>query len=72
VTVSVRAAMRIGMAAFFAAGFVLHLRAADAMVAITPDWVPYPREVVYATGVLELIGAVMLLVPRLQRMISCS
>jgi uncharacterized membrane protein len=58
--------MRIGMAAFFAAGFVLHLRAVDAMVAITPDWVPLPREVVYATGVMELIGAVMLLVPRLQ------
>ena len=65
--ISIRAVMRIAMAAFFAAGFVLHLKAADALVAITPDWVPFPRAVVLATGVLELIGAASLLVPRLRR-----
>ena len=35
--------MRLVMAAFFAAGFVLHVTAVDALVAITPDWVPAPR-----------------------------
>jgi len=64
---SIRAVMRIVMAAFFAAGFVLHVKAADALVAITPDWVPFPRAVVLATGVLELIGAASLLAPRLRR-----
>ena len=66
-TLSIRAVMRIVMAAFFAAGFVLHVKAADALVAITPDWVPFPRAAVLATGVLELIGAASLLVPRLRR-----
>ena len=59
--------MRIAMSMFFAAGFVLHLLATDRLVAITPDWVPYPREIVLITGVIELAGAVALLVPRLRR-----
>ena len=64
---SIRAVMRIVMAAFFAAGFVLHLRATNALVAITPSWVPFPREVVLATGVFELVLAVSLLIPRLRK-----
>jgi uncharacterized membrane protein len=59
--------MRIAMSMFFAAGFVLHLLAMDKLVAITPDWVPYPREVVLITGMIELAGAVALLVPGLRR-----
>lgn len=59
--------MRIVMAAFMLAGFVLHFRATEKLVAITPDWVPFPREVVLATGVLELILTITLLVPRLRK-----
>ena len=59
--------MRIAMAVFLAAGFVLHLKATDQLVAITPGWVPYPREVVLITGLIELAGAVALLVPGLRR-----
>ena len=59
--------MRIAMSMFFAAGFVLHLLATDKLVAITPDWVPFPREVVLITGVIELAAAVALLVPGLRR-----
>jgi uncharacterized membrane protein len=59
--------MRIVMAAFLLGGFVLHFRATDKLVSITPDWVPFPREVVLATGVLELILAITLLVPRLRK-----
>jgi uncharacterized membrane protein len=66
-TLSARAVMRWIMAAFFLAGFVLHLRATDSLIAITPDWVPCPRAAVYLTGVIELIGAVSLLIPRLRR-----
>jgi len=62
-----RGVMRIAMAVFFAAGFVLHLLATDKLVAITPDWVPYPREVVLITGLIELAGAIALLVPGLRR-----
>ena len=52
---------------FFAAACVLHLRATDALVAITPDFVPFKREVVIVTGFLELLGGLALLVPRLRR-----
>ena len=62
-----RGVMRIAMSVFFAAGFVLHLLATDRLVAITPDWVPYPREVVLITGMIELAAAVALLVPGLRR-----
>ncbi|HEX3708856.1 MAG TPA: DoxX family protein [Pseudolabrys sp.] len=61
-----RAVMRWIMAAFFIGGCVMHFRATGSLVAITPDWVPYPRAVVYATGIVELIGGVALLVPRLR------
>jgi uncharacterized membrane protein len=65
---STRAVMRIVMSAFMLGGFVLHFRATDALVAITPDWVPFPRDVVLATGVLELIFAAALLIPRLRKL----
>jgi uncharacterized membrane protein len=58
--------MRAVMALFFIGGFVLHIKSVDALVSITPGWVPYPREVVFITGVLELLGGVALLVPRLR------
>jgi uncharacterized membrane protein len=64
---STRAVMRMVMAAFFAAGFVLHFLAASELVAITPDWVPFPRDVVFATGILELALAFALLIPRLRK-----
>jgi uncharacterized membrane protein len=66
--ISARAVMRIVMAAFMLFGFVLHLRATEKLVAITPDWVPFPHEVVLATGVLELIFAVALLIPRWRKL----
>jgi uncharacterized membrane protein len=66
-TLSVRALMRVIMAAFMLGGFVLHFRATDKLIAITPDWVPFAREVVLAIGVLELILAFTLLVPRLRK-----
>ena len=59
--------MRIVMAAFLVGGFALHFGATDKLVEITPDWVPLAREVVLATGVLELILAFTLLAPRLRK-----
>lgn len=67
VQISIRGVMRIVMAAFLLFGFVLHFRATDKLVAITPDWVPFPREIVLATGLLELILAATLLIPSLRK-----
>jgi uncharacterized membrane protein len=61
-----RAVMRWIMAAFFAGGCILHFRATDSLVAMTPEWVPFPREVVLITGILERAGGVALLMPRLR------
>ncbi len=52
------------MAAFYAVAGIVHLCAPDAFLAITPDWVPFPREVILATGVCEICGAAGLLIPR--------
>jgi uncharacterized membrane protein len=60
------------LAAFFIAGFVLHFKATDAMISITPAWVPYPRAVVWFTGVLELLGALGLLLPRTRWLAGAS
>jgi uncharacterized membrane protein len=59
-----RAAIRWIMAAFYAVAGVGHLLRPEAFV---PDWVPFPREVILATGVCELVGAAALLTVRLRR-----
>ena len=60
--------MRLVMAAFYGAFGVVHLVTPDAMLPIVPDAVPFPREVILATGVCEIAGAVALLTPRLRRL----
>ena len=64
---TLRTVLRLVMAVFFLGGFVLHMTAVDALVAITPDWVPFPRAVALITGWLELAGAIGLLLPRTRR-----
>ena len=61
-----RAIMRVAMAAFFTAGGIAHIMTPDPFLAITPDWVPFPREVVFATGLLEIAGSIALMTPRLR------
>ncbi len=63
-----RAVMRYVIAAFFAAGFVLHMAAPGALTRITPDWVPAPYAVALITGWLELAGAIGLLWPLTRRL----
>jgi uncharacterized membrane protein len=58
--------MRWLMVAFFVGGFLLHIAAPDAVLRITPDWVPFPHAVILFTGIVELAGAIGLLVPRLR------
>jgi uncharacterized membrane protein len=64
---TLRTVLRVLMVAFFLGGFVLHMTAVNALVAITPDWVPFPRALVLVTGWLELAGAVGLLLPQTRR-----
>jgi len=57
---AIRAIMRWILAAFFVAAGVLHLRTPEALLAITPDWVPFPRQVIFATGMFEFVASVAL------------
>ena len=52
--------------AYFAVG-VVHLKSPQGFLPIMPAWVPFPRDVVLATGVAEIAGAIGLMIPRLRR-----
>jgi uncharacterized membrane protein len=54
------------MAAFYLVAGIVHLFAPDKFLPIVPDFVPLPREVVLATGVCEIAGALALLTTRLR------
>lgn len=57
---------RLVLALAYAAVGGVHLKSPDGFLPIMPDWVPFPREVVLATGVAEIAGAIGLLIPRLR------
>src|ERR1700761_497963 len=55
-----RAVMRWVLAAFYAAAGIAHLMAPEALLAITPSWVPFAPQVIFVTGLCELSGALAL------------
>jgi len=55
------------LAAFFAAAGALHFLRPKMYEAIVPDYLPAHRELVYASGVAELAGALGVLHPRTRR-----
>jgi uncharacterized membrane protein len=48
---------------FFLVGGRAHFTATEFFVSIVPPYVPWPRQIVYVTGVIELIGAIAIWVP---------
>jgi uncharacterized membrane protein len=62
-----RAAMRWILAVFYAAAGVAHLWVPDKLLAITPSWVPFPSQVIFITGVCEILGAAALVTRPLRR-----
>jgi len=58
-----RAALAFVFLWFFLGG-IAHFAFTEAEMRIVPTWVPWPRAVVWITGVLELLGAAGLLVRR--------
>jgi uncharacterized membrane protein len=67
-----RAVMRWIMAAFFLLAGIGHFVVLDKVVAIVPAWVPFPREVVIVTGILEMAGAIALLTQRWRRIAGAA
>jgi uncharacterized membrane protein len=61
-----RGVMRWIMAMFYAVAGIGHLLRPEGFLPIVPDWVPFGREVILATGICELAGAAALLTSRLR------
>jgi uncharacterized membrane protein len=49
---------------WFAIGGVGHFLKPQMFVSVVPPYVPFPLEVVYITGVMELLGAIGVCLPR--------
>jgi len=62
-----RAVLRWLLGAFFAAAGVAHLRAPEALLSITPDWVPFAPQVIFLTGLFELAAALALVTGPLRK-----
>ena len=62
-----RPAARWAMIAVYLTAGVFHLATPGTFLLITPDWVPFPRQVILATGLCELAGAFGLMSRSLRR-----
>jgi len=54
------------MAAFFVSAGVLHFIKPEPYEMIMPPQLPYPRELIYLSGVAEIVGGLGVLSPRLR------
>lgn len=55
---------RCALALFYGAAGALHLARPEAFLAIMPDFVPWPQDVILLTGLCEIAGAAGLMLPR--------
>lgn len=62
-----RGRVRLAVAATFLFASSLHFVATDTEMRLMPDWLPAHRELVYLSGMCEIVGAVGLLVPCTRR-----
>jgi uncharacterized membrane protein len=62
-----RKILRWLLAAFFLTAGIAHLSVPGEFVKITPDWVPYAPQVIFVTGLCEILGAAALLTRALRR-----
>ncbi len=51
------------LAIFYLVAGIAHIRSPGGFLAITPDWVPFPEQVILLTGVAEIAGAIGLMIP---------
>ncbi len=54
---------RILLALLYLVAGIVHIRSPVGFLQITPDWVPFPEQVIFLTGVAEIAGAVGLMTP---------
>lgn len=62
-----RTIFRIVLGVIYLIAGIAHIRSPGGFLQITPHWVPWPREVIFFTGLCEIAGAIALLaIPRLR------
>lgn len=61
-----RTIMRWLLATLFTLAGFAHLLTPEPFVKITPDWVPFARQVILATGLCEIVGAAALMTRKLR------
>lgn len=59
---------RVGLSLLFLITALAHFVSTEAMAAMIPPSIPYRIELIYVTGVLELLGAIGVWIPRLERL----
>ncbi|MEN7547764.1 hypothetical protein AAG747_07585 [Rapidithrix thailandica] len=59
---------RIAMACMLLMTGISHFPMAEGMALMLPEWLPFKIEVVYTTGILEILSAIGLLMPSTQRL----
>ncbi len=69
---SLQDAMRRGLGLGFLFTGVSHLAMPGSFIVYFPGWVPFPEAIVYATGLLEVVGGLALFVRRYQRPVGLA
>lgn len=59
---------RLGVSFFLLGPAVSHFTNWEAFVAMLPSFVPWRTEIVYVTGVLEILGAIGIWIPQLSKL----
>ena len=59
---------RIAMATMLVITGVAHFFYTEGMALMLPDFIPYKRPIVYATGIIEIIAAMGMLIPAYQKL----
>jgi uncharacterized membrane protein len=63
-----RTSARLVLALIYLLAGIAHLRSPAGFLQITPQWVPFPEQVIFVTGLCEVAGAIALaFVPKLRR-----
>jgi uncharacterized membrane protein len=65
---SIRTVACAVLAVFYAVAGITHVAWPDPFLLIMPEMVPFPSAVVLVTGILEIAGAIGLLLPRWRRL----
>ncbi|VAV94500.1 hypothetical protein MNBD_ALPHA04-618 [hydrothermal vent metagenome] len=58
-----RKGFRALLAIIYLIAGIAHIRSPGGFLAITPDWVPFPEQIILFTGIAEILGAIGLMIP---------